>query len=356
MPNFSELARQRDWLNIILITVNLVIVTYLHHTTMPGLHQLHDIARHLYFLPTTHAALVFGTRGGLATSLAAGLLFSPYLIVQWEHAQLDIMNDLMVILIFFVVAIITGWTIDRLRHARTELADSLHKLETQGTELRRAERLSALGTLSGGLAHEIRNPVSIIRAAAQLLESDLPAEDSNLAVIQEETMRIEKLVQALLNYGHEYKLNKSLTNPSEFLQTVQERIQPLGDAHQIRVTIAVESATPSIRLDATLMEQTLVNLCINAIQAIGKNGHITLQAGIINGVKSTVLISVIDDGPGIPEAEQSKIFDPFYTTKDEGTGLGLSVAQRIVDEHRGRIWVESGQEMGTQFMIELPVD
>lgn len=347
--------RHGDKVNIFLIALNLSIVTYLHHTTQPGLHQLHDIARHLYFLPVTHAALVFGIQGGISTSLAAALLFAPYIIWQWDDFPQDIMNDLMVVLIFSAVAVITGWAIDRVRHARAELADSLHKLETQGADLRRAERLSALGTLAGGLAHEIRNPVGIIRAAAQLLEADLPTKNSNLAVIQEETTRVEELVQALLNYGHEYKLNQKVTQLSELFQAVQERIQPLSDTHQIQFVTEVGPEVPALFLDANLMEQTLVNLCINAIQAVGQEGHVSLQARVEKNSGARVHISVADDGPGIPEEQQSKIFDPFYTTKEEGTGLGLSVAQRIVDEHMGRIWVESGTEPGARFIIELSV-
>ena len=160
------------------IGIGLAAITYLHYSTAPSFIDLHAVYRYFYFLPIVYAALRFGYWGGLSAALLASILFAPHIIFKWGNFPGDSINDLLVVVVFLGVAIITGLTVDRLRASQEaqrqtagELATSLHKLEEQGEDLRRAERLSALGSLAGGLAHQIRNPVGIIRASAQLLES-----------------------------------------------------------------------------------------------------------------------------------------------------------------------------------------
>ena len=374
---------REHWRPILAISAWLILTTCLHHTTQPGLNELHDISRYLYFLPVTYAALQFGSVGGLITAVVAGLLFIPYLVLPlffspdimdflhpevahlWIHDHEDFINDLLVILIFTCLAYITGMTVDRLRHTRSQLAKSLHQLETQGVELRRAERLSALGTLAGGLAHEIRNPIGIIRATGQLIGQNPTASngDSDMyaTIIQEETERIESLVQQLLNYADSRLPSLEPVVIGTFIEAVQMRLQPLVDAHEI--DFVVEYAPDDARhetatLDPILIEQVLINLCINAVQSFEQTGavqpQIRLCVAMPNEGDSTKLqFIVIDNGPGIPIEQQTQIFDPFYTTKDKGTGLGLSVAQRIVDDHNGRMWVKSEVGQGAEFTVEL---
>ena len=162
---------QHNLLSPLLITIALLLISYLHYSTAPGIGQLHAVYRYFYFLPIVFSALQFGYWGGLFTALAATLLFIPHILLRWDIQTLDAFNDLLVVFVFFGVALITGLTIDRLKHAQIEqaqtaakLALSLEQLQKQGEALRRSERLSSLGTLAGGLAHEIRNPLGIIRA------------------------------------------------------------------------------------------------------------------------------------------------------------------------------------------------
>ncbi len=202
-----------------------MLITYLHYSTAPGLVGLHAVYRYFYFLPIVYAALRFGLRGGLLAALAASLLFAPHIVFKWGNFPEDSINDLLVVVVFFGVAVITGVTVDRLRAAQqaesqtaAELAASLRKLEEQGDELRRVERLSALGNLAGGLAHQIRNPVGIIRACAQLLEADSQVEAHETAlVIEEETDRIETLVQDLLRYADATRPQLVPTDAANFL-------------------------------------------------------------------------------------------------------------------------------------------
>ncbi len=344
------------------IIVSIGIVTFLHYTTAPGLSQLHTVYRYFYFLPIVYAALRFGFWGGLIAALAASLLFAPHIFFKWGNFPGDSLNDLLVVVVFYGVAIITGVTTDELRQSRerqsrtaSRLAASLRQLEEQGEELRRAERLSSLGTLAGGLAHEIRNPVGIIRASAQLLVMEC-GEDAKetVAVIQQETDRIEQLIQDLLNYAGGVRINPKPTDVNELLTRVHDRLRPLVESHQIEVDIAVPTDLPRVYLDLEQMEQALINLCMNAIQAMENRGRMLLQAQLKRSPEPALELRVSDTGGGIPSDIRAHIFDPFYSTKDTGTGLGLSVVQRIVDDHHGRIWVESEPGQGATFVIQLP--
>lgn len=353
----------RSWRPLVFIGGGLLAVTLLHYSTAPGVVRLHAVYRYFYFLPIVYAALRFGFWGGLLASLAATLAFAPYILFSWGDFQGDTLNDLLVIAVFFGVALITGTTVEQLRAAEThqartaqQLADSLRRLETQGEELRRAERLSSLGTLAGGLAHEIRNPVGIIRASAQLIAMECGERASeSVAVILQESDRVDHLIENLLNYADGERVQRRETDLAALLGRVQERILPLTRATGIEVAVEVASSLPPAYIDGVQIEQALVNLCMNAIQALDGPGTLTLTADLAAGSGDALLLRVGDNGPGIPPAHQSQVFDPFFSTKDRGTGLGLSVVQQIVTKHAGRVWVESPGGLGATFSIRLPL-
>jgi signal transduction histidine kinase len=293
--------------------------------------------------------------------LLASLVFAPHIFFKWGHFPEDSLNDLLVVIVFCGVALITGVTVDRLRQSQRQqeatarqLADSLRQLEVQGEELRRAEHLSALGTLAGGLAHEIRNPVGIIRATAQLIEIECgDTATETVAIIGQETERIERFIQDLLNYAGETDLHRLATDAPALLRRVANRLRPLLETRGVALHIDAAADLPSLGVDAEQVEQALMNLCINAVQALGGAGHIRLSAA--RTADNAIAIAVADNGPGIAAADRVRIFAPFYTTKDSGTGMGLSVVQRIVENHGGRIAVASTPGQGATFTIYLPL-
>lgn len=343
------------------IGLGLLVITLLHYTTVPGLRELHTVYRYFYFLPIVYAALRFGFWGGILASLVASLAFAPHIVFKWGAFPEDSLNDLLVVVVFYGVAIITGVTVDRLRQSRRQqeetagrLAASLRQLEATSEELRRAEHLSALGTLAGGLAHEIRNPVGIIRASAQLIEIECgESAAETVAIIGQETERIERFIQALLNYAGESDIYRKATDPRALLQRVAERLQPLLETQSVALHIDAAADLAPIYVDVEKMEQALMNLCINAVQALDGAGQIRLSAA--DATDDTITITVSDNGPGIAAEDRVHIFAPFYTTKDSGTGMGLSVVQRIMELHGGRIVVASTPGEGSTFTIYLPL-
>ncbi|MBM4379515.1 MAG: GAF domain-containing protein [Deltaproteobacteria bacterium] len=228
--------------------------------------------------------------------------------------------------------------------------------------MRERDRLAALGEMSAGLAHEIRNPLGAIKGAAQCLDPrKLGGEEGEfLEVILEEVDRLNGVVTAFLNYARPLKQTFAPTDLNEVSIRTARLIQ--NDLPST-VTLALELAEelPRVEADPEQLKQVLINLVQNAVQALGENGgRIALRTvaqdrfGDFRAVEA-VELHVADDGPGIPPDQQVNIFVPFFTTKQKGTGLGLAISQRIVRNHGGNISVQSRVGEGTTFVIRLPV-
>ncbi|HET6498654.1 MAG TPA: ATP-binding protein [Coriobacteriia bacterium] len=232
--------------------------------------------------------------------------------------------------------------------------EDISEVKALTEQLIRADRLAAMGELTAGVAHEIRNPLGVIRASVQLLEdADCDAERVRQAgeVMKQEIDRLDKVIKALLDFGR----------PSRPTMVLTDVVQVLGDvvlftsrfARQADVVIVEEHAAdlPRVMADSDQLKQVFLNLIANAVQAMEEDGgRITLTA---REQGDFVAVEVRDTGQGIPPEDIGKVFDPFFSTRDAGTGLGLTIVHRIIDEHDGHIEVESGPE-GTMFRVSVP--
>ncbi|MDY0088383.1 MAG: ATP-binding protein [Coriobacteriia bacterium] len=221
-------------------------------------------------------------------------------------------------------------------------------------QLIRADRLAAMGELTAGVAHEVRNPLGVIRASVQLLEdAECDAVRVRQAgdVIKQEIDRLDKVIKALLDFGRPSRPTMVRTDPVEILDDV---VLFTGRfAKQSGVSIAKEYASdlPEVRADRDQLKQVFLNLITNAVQAMEEQGgEIELVA---EEQGDFVVITVHDTGPGISVEDMGKVFDPFFSTRDAGTGLGLTIVHRIIDEHDGHIEVESSPQ-GTTFRVSIP--
>ncbi|HMK51006.1 MAG TPA: GAF domain-containing protein, partial [Thermodesulfobacteriota bacterium] len=229
----------------------------------------------------------------------------------------------------------------------------LRKTEAQ---LIRSDKLAALGQLAAGIAHEIRNPLTSINILIHSMTENLPSEDSHkedFEVIEEEINRINEIVDQFLRFA---KPAPPLLEKGEVLSVFEETLQllrPQIEKQQIVVRKEFQ-ALLIIQMDREQMKQAILNLLLNAIQAMPAGGHLTLKArNSENG--QWVHLSIQDSGIGIPGEDLNKLFDPFFSTKEGGIGLGLSIAHRIIDQHHGKIEVESAPGKGTLFTVWLPI-
>ncbi|MGA8890452.1 MAG: ATP-binding protein, partial [Anaeromyxobacteraceae bacterium] len=237
----------------------------------------------------------------------------------------------------------------------------VYKDVTQEREVTRrlvqTEKMSALGQLAGGVAHEINNPLGGILAFAQIMAQDeRNAEDQeSLRLISDAAMRAKRIVESLLRFSR---------IPKEHERGTVDLARVADDALLIlhpnlrdgRITVVRELA-PALALgNANQLQQVVVNLIVNATQAVVGKGRVVVHTG--PGAPGRVVVSVADDGPGVPADLAERIFEPFFTTKPEGqgTGLGLSICYRIAEEHGGSIRLENPKEGGARFVVDLPAE
>jgi Amt family ammonium transporter len=256
---------------------------------------------------------------------------------------------------------------EELKNFNEQLGERVRKaaaeLEATQRQLFQAEKLAALGKLSAGIAHEIRNPLTSIKILIYSL-ADPGASDASrekdLKVIESEIERVNKIIRQFLEFA---RPRPPSLEAADARKLVAETLALVGyeiESQGIEVERKDEGALPPVAMDREQIKQVLLNLILNALQAMPGGGKLRIQTALIRfggGEKAAqaVEIRVQDTGGGIPAEIQSRIFEPFFSTKEEGIGLGLSVAQRIVEEHQGRIRMESHGGQGTVFSIALPL-
>ena len=354
---------RQAFIRILVIAVGIAAATALHYLTSPSLILWHNLFQRLYYLPIIYAAVYFGWRGGMVASTCSAICYIPHIRMAWQHDMPDYaMNQYAEIIVFFLVGTVTGVLSDREREQRREVEAKSEQLAKANSELRdsferikRADRLSAIGQLSASLAHEIRNPLAGIDGAANLL--DLPETPDEirkgcLVVIHREVQRLNRLLTNLLDFARPREPEFRAVEPNRLIDSI---IGLAGhSAQQKRITLRkdVPLSVPAFECDPEQMKQVLLNLLINAIQAMTGPGEIVLSA---RQNDSSVLISVSDQGPGIDEENLDKVFNPFFTTKDDGTGLGLSVVHQIITQHHGVVTAERNDGSGATFSLCIPL-
>lgn len=222
-------------------------------------------------------------------------------------------------------------------------------------QLIRADRLAAMGELTAGVAHEVRNPLGIIRASVQLVEDaqgDPARVHDAVRVIKQEIDRLDRVIKALLDFGRPSAPTLRLTNVEDVVNDVVLFTRQFAGQARVEIETAFTAASPYVLADADQLKQVLVNLVSNAVQAMEDTGG-TITVRVWDD-DSFVLASVADTGPGMSSEMLDKVFDPFYSTRDGGTGLGLTIVHRIIDQHGGRVEVESTPGAGTTFTVALP--
>jgi two-component system sensor histidine kinase AtoS len=217
--------------------------------------------------------------------------------------------------------------------------------------------LAALGQLAAGIAHEIRNPLTSINILIHSLRERLPSENSqqeDLKVIEEEIHRMDEIVDQFLRFA---KPASPFLEKTDVLSIVEETLQLLRpQVEKQRIVVEKEfQALPMIQMDPEQMKQAMLNLLLNAIQAMPEGGQLTLK-GQNSKEGQWIHLSIEDSGMGISPEDIDKLFDPFFSTKEGGIGLGLSITHRIIDQHHGKIEVESIPERGTIFTVWLPIN
>jgi signal transduction histidine kinase len=229
--------------------------------------------------------------------------------------------------------------------------------EAERTQLR--ERYEEVAALAGGLAHEIRNPLSTIGMLLELMAEDLSAAESprdrrlwtKLQTVRTECRHLEEILNAFLQFARAGELELAEVDLNQLVREFIDFYQPDAREHGIEISPHLASDLPPIRVDRSLLRQVLLNLARNAQQAMPAGGLLELQTRFGDGC---VQLAVIDSGAGMDEATRAKLFQTFFSTKTNGSGLGLSTVRKIVEAHQGTISCESEPGRGTRFLISFP--
>jgi signal transduction histidine kinase len=251
-----------------------------------------------------------------------------------------------------------------LKHEFKELGEAFNEmvaaLGDQMRHIQRAEQLAASGELAAHLAHEIKNPLASIRLSLQTLAVEVEFDEEQqriLGKVQQESARIEKLMRDLLDYTRpkqpkfvEFRLAEVLERAEFF--GVQHARAKRGDAAPITLTVELEPELPALTGDPDQLLQVLINIVLNAIDAMPKGGEISIRGRLCDG---SVQIELADQGPGVPPELRAKVFEPFYTRKRDGTGLGLATSKRLVEQLGGSLALSEAPGGGALFVVRLPV-
>lgn len=460
------MSSKRDFLLLVLM---LAVITALHYFTAHYRLQLHEFYRRLYYLPIIYGAFRFRFRGGVLVSCVAATLYAPHLLFYVGNLRWEILNQLMEIILFLVVGVVTGTLTEGQRRQQSlveqhleritnlenythnvlqSMANGLAALDTNlrvtvyndrlgswldwkgdvrgrpffeifpggdnletifrqvlksgeglgGLEftvpvrkgilplrmfvqplftpgriifglvvifedlreirdleeqVHRAERLSAVGVMASGIAHEIRNPLGIIKTISENIRAEdcslQPGIQQGLEIIEEEISRANRVISELLNFARPIPYQWGQVDVGELVDDIVQTVRALATKNDVELSI--KGSAGSLRADREKMKQALLNLVLNGIQAQPQGGRVEIHMA---EQSDGIVIQIQDQGPGIDSEIADKIFDPFFSRREGGTGLGLAVVHRIIQEHGGKIKVESRQGYGTAFKLDLP--
>ena len=345
----------------LIIASVIILITVLHFLTPLDQIVWHEIYQRLYYFPIIAAALLFGLRGGLSASVFTSIVYLPHIFAHAEHGHFDYsINQYAEIVIFNLVGGVMGTLGDRLKQAREraehnaeELQHAYDELQKTFAQLLQAEKLAALGELSAGIVHEVRNPLGAIKGAVEILEDEIALtsprrEFADLA--KKEIERLDKLVGEFLRFARPATLSVEPDDLNKIVESVVSLIENQAASQSISIEKELGKILPKVSVDGEQIKQVLLNLALNSLQAMSKGGRLIFRT---TENEDFCIIEVEDTGEGIEEAIVPKIFDPFFTTKAKGVGLGLSIAHKISVQHGGDLTVRRN-ENGTVFSLLLP--
>jgi signal transduction histidine kinase len=317
------------------------------HYGTHGQHGTHALLRRLLYLPIVALAVLHGTRAGALAGMTVSLLYLPHAFFAAKlglHVHEDpspMVEKVADLLLYVVLGALVGYGVDRAR----SLVEARRQLET-------AARLSALGELAAGIAHEVRNPLTSLRTTAEILAEAYPEGHARHRMARlhlEELDRLDAVVGRFLDFAKPSEPSPGPVEARDLLERVRDLL--VATARKDSVEIEVEAEDLTFTADRDLLLQAMLNLGLNAVQASPAGGRVRLAAAEAG---DRVALTVDDDGAGVPRELGQRVFDPCVTSRADGTGLGLSVATRIAFAHGGALTFAPREHGGTRFSLTLP--
>jgi len=308
---------------------------------------VHAIHGRFCYIPIAIAGVWFGLRGSLAAAAIISVSVLPFILSSLHHGA-SLSGEFVEIVFYFAIAILIGALTDReflirRKHKEAEL------------QIERSHKLSMVGQLAAGVAHEIKNPLASIKGAVEILvDKSTPTEDKQefKEIVVKEIKRVDGTIGEFLDFARPKELRFDRVDIKALVHAASRQLQAQFEAGTIQIQVDLPENI-FVNGDYEKIHQVLLNLLLNAADASHRNG--TIKVRLTKNGPEMALLSVRDFGHGIDEQQLDKIFDPFFTTKSSGSGLGLAVVKSIVERHNGSIEISSRLNAGTDVIIKLPL-
>ncbi len=357
----TEKSRGMELLRLYwLVFAMIAVISLLHYNTHWHIHALHGIYRRLYYFPIILAAFRGGPAGGVLAAMLVIALYVPHAFGLIGFDPGTTVEKILEMLLYLMVGLLTGTLVSRINAARDrqkrtaeDLRVTLDQKTAMEAELVRSARMAAVGRLSAGLAHEIRNPLASIKGSAEVLADDFPEDHPKsrmFSILQEETGRLNQVLSRFLAFARSEPGEVAPFDLEQECRAVAQLMEHRPEPHIVSITTA--TGVPLARGNREQVRQVLLNLTLNAAEAGGADGNTRIK---IDADGDEVHCSVIDSGPGFTDEARANFGTPFFSTKSDGTGLGLATSLRIIEDLGGTLEVDSGFMEGGRVLMVLPV-
>jgi len=334
---------QREDQRVIAIALMMAAIVCLNYFALYTLNQEHALYRSLFYLPLVLGTFWFALKGALIISISTLLLYLPCGMQLWNGLSTE---DALVVgeaLVYVAITLIFGFQVQRAEKERQALIA--------------AERLSAIGRTVVEVAHDMRAPLVAIGGFTAQVSRSLDDGDSKnrekLDIVGKEAARLDSMVREMLDFGKAIELYPVKTSLNDLLLETVEVARQAATRHEVELQLDLASNLPGISLDLNRFKQVILNLITNAVQASSKGDKVKVTTGMAD--RWNVALDVADEGCGIEKTKVNKIFQPFFTTKKEGTGLGLPIVKKIVEAHGGDLHFYPNKGRGVTFRVQLPL-
>ncbi len=324
---------------VLLIVSFVLIITYLHYSTLPTLFSFHDIYKEFYYIPIFLSALAFGLRGALLVYLSVVVFEIPFIIRGWTGSFLTEVLRLLHLVLQGLFAVFGGYMAVRERRAREQAE--------------RERYLARIGQVATAVVHDLKNPIITILGFSKRIKEGKGNTGDAIDIVMDSADTMQKIVQDVLDFSKPLQLSLKQVDTSEVISKACKFCEAKAVGEGVRLVIQVPDSQVYATLDSFHMERALINLISNAIEASGRGQEVKVS---MMSRRDSVVITVTDQGVGMDGETLENIFTPFYTKKKEGTGLGMPIVKKIVEAHMGEVHVASKLGEGTEVRIELPYE
>ncbi|TDP63649.1 sensor histidine kinase [Bradymonas sediminis] len=363
-PLSFELNDRDQTLRLWIAAILIVGLTVVHYITDSHAVAFHNVYRRLYYIPIVLAAFSWGVKGGVGAAVISSVFYIPHAFFMTHADPSPAIDKVLEMVLYVGIGGLTGWLVSRQNEIRRALERSLAERDMLEESLVRAGKLSALGQLTSGLAHEIRNPLAAILGSAETLVAEFDPSHRKYRMGQlllQEIDRLNRVVSDFLEFARPGEPQQMEVNPVALAKEVFELTAARARELDIAVDISHAEVPPRLLADPDQVRQVLLNFFLNAYQALEERAStddFSPEIELLSeqrkvGARSYFCLGLRDNGPGVPGDIREKIFDPYFTTRLEGSGLGLSVSARIAETHGGFVDVTDASP-GAIFWLCLP--